>query len=102
MSDPETLEDYNRLFTANTGFHGFGLETEIDMPCPFCAAPHWLRTRVVATERAMKRGATCKECGRSARFVFDIDQPTAKQFHLVQTGGPDIPAYLPPIERVSP
>jgi hypothetical protein len=101
MADPVTLDAYNRRFHANTAYHGFGLDTEMEMPCPFCAAAHWMRVRIIEMKPAMKQGAACKECGRSARFIFEIDVPGEVQFSLVQTGGAEIPSYLPPIERAS-
>ena len=94
MSDPQTLADYNRLCHENMESQGFGVETSVTVPCPFCAARGFMTYRIVNTRDAMKRGATCKHCGRSGAFEFLIEEPSAAQFMFVQTGGPDPPPYL--------
>lgn len=99
MTDPASLDAFNDLFKANTVIDGSGLQTSISVPCPFCAAPNFMRYLIMETKEALMQGATCAACGRSGHFEFTIDTPTQKQFHLVQTGGPPAPDYLPHIKR---
>ncbi len=99
MSDPATLEEYNRLATENSVISGFGLETSMTLACPGCAAKGFLPYRIIDSEEAMKKGAVCKECGRGFRMDFTY-LDGGKQFEIVQTEGKDVPSYLPPIRRV--
>jgi hypothetical protein len=95
MSDPISAAEYNERFQANVRVEGFGLEVTMHMPCPFCAAPDFMVYKVLSTEEAMKSGGSCKQCGRSAAALFDRT-PDRIRFSIVQTGGPDQPAWMEP------
>jgi len=99
MADPATREDYDRLAKANQRIEGFGLDTTMHLPCPFCAAPDFMVYKVLEVQQRLEAGAGCRSCGRSLRAQFKPDQP-GTVFEFVQTGGPDAPDYLPPIRRV--
>ena len=102
MGDPATGEDYDALAMANTRISGHGVrETRIHLPCPFCAAPEFMSYLVIDAEAAMTAGATCEACGRSAKTIFTKHDDGGKSFEIVQTGGSDPPAYLPPMRRES-
>jgi hypothetical protein len=102
MSEPTSLEDYERRFAANQQIDGYGLEVTSHSPCPFCAAPDWASWPILETEEVMQRESTCRECGRSGRFIFTVNTPDHKQFEFVQTGGADPPAWLqPPPRRIA-
>jgi hypothetical protein len=92
MADPQSSEEYNARFQASRRMSGYGLDTTVHLPCPFCAAPDWLVHRVIDTEAAMSEGATCQECGRSARAIINT-QNGNKTFEIVQTGGFDPPPW---------
>lgn len=94
MAEPTDLEEYNARFIGNQGFEGFGLETAIAFPCPFCAAPHWATAKVIEMEKVLSRPHHCGECGRSARMITQR-AGGGVQFEIVQTGGPDQPDWLP-------
>jgi hypothetical protein len=95
---PQNVDEYLGRFRANERCFGYGLDVSMGMPCPFCAAPDFVVYRVVDVESAMNKGATCKECGRSARALFTHDGPSTS-FEIVQTGGDDPPDWLTPKMR---
>lgn len=97
-SPPASLEDYNQRFYENQRVSGQGLETRTHIPCPFCASEDFLSPRILDTESAMERGATCSVCGRSARAIF-TRSPGTVSFEIVQTGGEDQPDWLKPKMR---
>lgn len=99
MTDPATLDEYNNRFYANSRVDGFGAETTMHSPCPFCAAPGWVSATAIGTEKAMRTGAVCKECGRGAKVIF-THEPGSVSIEFVQTGGSSPPDYLPPIKRI--
>jgi hypothetical protein len=101
-SGPTSKDEYDQRFYKNHLVSGSGLNTTVHMPCPFCAAPDWSVFPVLETEEVMKGpGATCKECGRSAKFVF-TQTANSKSFELVQTGGDAPPSWLPHVRKVDP
>ena len=97
---PTSLSEYNRRFALNQKIEGFGVVgIETHYPCPFCAAPGFMVARLLETEKVMADGATCKECGRSSRAIFQ-HMNGGTQFEIVQTGGPDQPEWLQPKMRL--
>lgn len=107
MSDPATLDEYNARATRNQRVSGYGANVVTHFPCPGCAAPDWLKFPITAALNGYKdvqRPATCTECGRTFRFAVTVEGggpfaggSTSAAF--VQTGGADIPAYLPAMDR---
>lgn len=96
---PTTREEYEKRFFENNKFSGFGTNTTVHMPCPFCAAPDWLTYRVIDSQTGLAKGAVCAECGRSAKGLVERDQ-SGIRLEIVQTGGLDPPPWLPPMRRV--
>jgi hypothetical protein len=69
------------------------------VPCPFCAAPEFVVCAIVGgAERAFEKGATCRECGRGCRAIFQRS-PGSLGFEFVQTGGDEPPDWLTPQMR---
>jgi len=100
MSEPTSFKEYEELYHNNLYITGFGPANVTNhYPCPFCAAPEWSVSKVIHTEEDMVQEHTCKECGRSGKFVFTIYQPNHKAFEFVQTGGDDPPSWLVPAPR---
>lgn len=97
--DPLSFGDYSRKQKNNERIFGFGLSTSISMPCPGCAEPDFLKTRVLDVQEALAGGAKCEKCGRSFRAKF-VRTPAFVEFEIVQTSGPALPPYLPPIKRI--
>jgi len=95
---PRSHEEYLARFAANQHYFGFGLETGLSMPCPFCAAADFLASRILEVEQKLEVGATCRECARSAKAIF-TREPGITRFEIVQTGGPDQPDWLLPKMR---
>ena len=95
MSEPASRDEYLDRLKANAVITGFGLDTTMHMPCPFCAAPDFLVYGIFAAESALAKGAACGECGRSAKAIFLQEGPG----EVVQTGGPDAPEWLTPKMR---
>jgi hypothetical protein len=95
-----TREEYDAKYTANTKITGGGLDTAMHMPCPGCAEPDWLIIKVlVDMKEKMAAGAECTHCHRSFRGIYE-ESPSSTKMELVQTGGDDIPDFLPKIRRV--
>lgn len=101
MADPETLDEYTKLFNSRVRYEGAGLGTAMISPCPFCCAPDNIRVVVMQAEISYEKGASCTECGRSWRAVLNRTGGGIA-FEIVQTGGPDPAAYLPPMRRLDP
>lgn len=96
-----TKDEYEKRFAENQVIEGYGLETTVHLPCPFCAAPDFIIHKVVEAEEAYLKGGVCTECGRGAKIEFSVNTPSNKQFEFVQTCGDDPPDYLPPMRRVA-
>ena len=91
---PTNMDEYAARAHANYQVTGFGIDgTTVHMPCPFCSAKDWIVHKVIETEEAMKKGGTCKECGRAAKLVF-TEQLGGKSFELVQTDGDPLPEWM--------
>ncbi len=100
---PTNHAEYLARYHRHARMTGHGIVgTRMHVPCQFCAAPDWLVFSVMTTEDAFARGATCDECGRTAKTIITKSEDgyvTASQ--IVQTGGRDAPAWLlPKIQRV--
>jgi bacterioferritin-associated ferredoxin len=98
MNAPTTMAEYLARFAENQHITGFGLDTGMSLPCPFCAAPNFTSYKIVEVERVLSDGATCLECGRSAKAIIQRDGPNI-QTEIVQTGGADQPEWLEPKMR---
>lgn len=95
-----TKEEYERKFVANTKYSGFGMDTTIHMPCPFCAEPEWRVCKILEVEADNQKEAVCKHCGRGSKVIFNKDSG-GFSFEIVQTCGDDAPDYIqPPMRRV--
>jgi bacterioferritin-associated ferredoxin len=98
MNEPKNIDEYNKRSQLSHRVTGFGLDTTVHTACPFCAAPDWMHHKIMDTETAMARGATCAECGRSARAIISHSNGGVS-FEIVQTGGRDQPEWLEPKMR---
>lgn len=98
MSQPNSMAEYSERFHNNNKIEGYGTAVKTIAPCPFCAASDWLCMPILDVEGALKKGATCKECGRSAKAIFKYENGD-KSFEIVQTGGDDPPEWLQPKMR---
>lgn len=99
MSEPTSMAEYTERFQENQKVSGFGLDTTVHMPCPFCAAPDFMVYRIIDSEDAMVEGAVCSECHRGAAMEFHVNLPNNKQFEIVQTVGDLQPEWLVPLMR---
>jgi hypothetical protein len=97
--DPPTLEDYHHRSQERSRVIGFGVETAVVLPCPFCAAPEWLTHRIVDTLSSALRppGVVCQVCGRGMAAIFSTLADGGTCMELVHTVGDPAPHYLPPI-----
>lgn len=94
MSEPTSQVEYEQRYHQNHKLSGYGVEGVTQhMPCPFCAAPDWLVHRIIDSREAFAQGATCRECGRSARALYS-ESHGALRFEFVQTLGPDQPDWM--------
>ncbi len=99
--EPQNADEYLKRFSANHRIWGHGIgNVWQSFPCPFCAAPDFMVFELLQAEEIFARGATCRECDRSAKAII-TNMPNGKSIEMVQTGGPDQPAWLnPQIRRV--
>lgn len=100
---PRSMEEFTARYLRNQRVGGFGLDTHMVAPCPFCGAAEWMTWHITGQvgghedmQTAMQQGATCGECGRSGRFVHYPTPAGGTQITLVQTGGPDVPEWMEP------
>lgn len=102
MAEPTSMQEYTERFHANQNVSGFGIETTMHMPCPFCAAPEFMVYRIIDSEAAMQEGAVCSSCKRGAAIEFSVNTESMKQFEVVQTSGAAQPSWLQPQMRRRP
>lgn len=99
MTHPATKLEYLRRFAVNQRVEGYGIgNIYCHFPCPFCAAADFVIYELLQVEKALESGATCKECGRSAKAIFERHEGSVG-FEIVQTGGADQPEWLIPKMR---
>lgn len=100
MKKPTSAEEYHELYNSRVKYFGYGMETGMSLPCPFCCNPGFMAYKILEMEEAMKRGNTCIECNRSIKAIFTKTNTTTS-FEVVQTGGPDCTdPWIPPIRRI--
>ena len=95
MTAPTNMEDLTARFMENTKVEGFGLETTQILACPFCGAPGMMKMRVIDPPKTQE--AVCEECGRGMKNIVRDSGDGQIRFHIVQTVGPDAPAWLEPM-----
>lgn len=96
-----TREEFTAKYQGNEKITGFGLgNVQMHTPCPFCAEADFLTYLIHEVETAMEKGAVCTHCKRGARAVFSR-VPGGVRFELVQTEGPELPAWCPPMRHES-
>lgn len=101
MSDPQDMVEYNALMSENFSMHTIDGEVRVSLPCPFCAAKNWLTYSVQTMRKTLLDGATCSNCGRSAKLEARGIDEESTQLDLFQTGGPEQPAWMSPRIRVA-
>jgi hypothetical protein len=99
MADPATREEYEKRFQQNHRVTGFGIDTTVTFPCPFCAAPGWMTSRVLDVEEKIAANRECTECKRGSKGIV-TRTANSMTTEFVQTSGPDHPDYLPRMRRV--
>lgn len=101
MTEPTTREEYEERFAKNTQIFGMGMTTSMSMPCPFCAAPNFMRYMILQMEEEITKEHVCKECSRGMRAQILIEhRGLCKTMHFIQTRGPDCTAeWVPPMHK---
>lgn len=95
-----TKDEYNHKYLENTKITGFGLETTVHMPCPFCTEPNFVSYRILDVEFALKQNNICRRCERGATVIFKKSEQ-GTSLEMVQTSGDDPPDYINWIRRIS-
>lgn len=101
--EPTSYREFIERFQANQRIEGedYG-RALVSSPCPFCAAPNFMKYTPLTAEYVMQLDHRCIECGRSAKCIITYHFQ-GKNIEVVQTGGPDQPVWLvPTIRRVDP
>jgi hypothetical protein len=99
LPPPESKLEYEERLTHNTDLSGFGFDTSVHMPCPFCAAPDFLIYKVLEVASAFQQDTTCAHCKRTVRGALHTTPNTATM-RLFQVAGDDPPPWAPPIPRL--
>jgi hypothetical protein len=91
---PTSADDLHVAYEANTRLDGHGADLEVVYPCPYCAAPDWLRVRVRNHLKALgSHAAHCACCGRTAAFSVNEDGGSV-DVRLIQFAGPPPPPWF--------
>lgn len=101
LPEPKNIIEYNARQFENMRIEGVGVEVTIHMPCPFCGAKNFLSYRVLDVEEGLSRGATCQDCRRGLRAIFNRTLNNTA-FRFVQTEGADPPEWVEGIRRFDP
>jgi len=89
MTHPQSLREFEDRYNANYKVEGWAFQSNVHLPCPFCAAPDWLTYQIANMVLATQEGATCKECGRTAKMVLSDDG----YMRMTQIDGPPPPSW---------
>ena len=92
-------DDFNTRFAAAQHIEGFGMDTTMHVPCAFCAAPDFMIYPLLELQTITSRIHICKACGRAGKFLYQPLPQGGTQMELVQTGGPNPPAWMTPAPR---
>lgn len=94
---PTNIDEYLAAFTKNSRIDGFGFDTKMHTPCPFCAAPDFHVFKITHTEQELNQERVCKECGRGMTVLTATSEDgRSKRLSFYQTSGPDQPEWLEP------
>jgi hypothetical protein len=100
--NPMPVDDWIAVFNDDVkvaGVAAFGITLHV--PCPVCAAPDLVVSRMPDAADALAAGASCAVCDRSFAAELTRSVNASRLIEVVQTGGDDAPAELdPPIRRV--
>lgn len=106
MGDLASMEELNTRTLANAKTSGFGIEGVTQhFPCPFCAEADSIVVRIIdMADSAELASEPCSNCERSWKVVIAREGGGAAaggetSFEMVQTGGPDQPAWFDPKMR---
>ena len=104
VPDPPDRATYDRLYNERSECVGFGAETGMRVPCPFCCHPNFQEWKIwpdhpLHVETVLAKDAECPNCGRGIKALFTRSD-SGVQFEMVQTCGDDPPSYLPAMRRV--
>ena len=91
---PQTKEEFERLFHQNQNITGFGIETTMHMPCPFCAAADWNVFRVIDSQEALAKRSHCSTCKRTVQGNI-VRTPNEVSFGMTLVEGDDPPSWSP-------
>lgn len=100
MTEPQSKLAFEARFHENERIEGYGSDTTMIVPCPFCAAPDFMRWKILQMEETLSAGATCAECGRSCKGIFEHRRDSV-HFEMVQTGGSEPAEWIPRMRRIN-
>lgn len=101
--EPKDMIEFNARYFENYKMSGMGLDTEIHLPCLFCAAKDFIVHKILEAMPKLSEGAVCQKCGRGAKAILkalsDDGPGGGYTVEFVQTEGPDQPDWLDPKMR---
>lgn len=99
---PENWQELCDRQAWNAETTGRFMDTAMHLPCPGCGAKDFMVVKIfdlAVDDDIYNNGGQCKECGRGFRMPI-TRAPGQTSFVVVQTSGPDLPAwYALPIPR---
>lgn len=98
--DPKTLQEYIERASTGCRIVGVGMNVRVELCCPFCAEPDYVRYRIIEMRTVLAREHVCKTCGRGSITIFN-EYGAATRLSVVQTCGEDPPSYLEGIARAA-
>lgn len=100
--DPKTAEEYVEKHSRNENVTGYGLDTTIHLPCPFCAESDFVIAPIMQVQQALENENVCNKCGRGLKISYEFDESTSTlKMEPLQTCGSEPAPYLPKFRRVN-
>ncbi len=90
-----SMSELQAMTASHTMVSGFGLETKMTTPCPFCGAPGHLTFRVAYMEEDACKPTRCGTCERTSEIEIKRS-PKGASMRIYLAGGPDVPEWFTP------
>lgn len=94
MSECTSLEDFRKKQKNNLHMEGIGKDTTIYIPCPYCAEPEFIVTKMTESGPKWLAGAVCASCGRGMQSLVITDLNGGRKLEFVQIVGSAPPDWM--------
>lgn len=101
MTAPRNLEEYLARSHKNSRVEGHGLgNVWMHMPCPFCAAPDFLKYELQDMHAQIQKEHVCVECKRGMKAIVSIETD-GHSIRFFQTVGADLEEWMLRMPRLT-